>query len=148
MKAQGLSLIELTVGAALMGLLFLSGLQLLSSLFSVQAHLMPSRNALSFEPLLLKTQLQQALQEANTVEVSPEHLSLHFQNQEGAHQVRFQNISHSWALWQDQIQLAHWPISTDRQKPGFTLSSDNLLEITLPTEKTPVRIWLRNYDAT
>ena len=144
MKRKGMSLLELTIGSTLMGLLFMSGLQLLSSLFLVQTHFSPSQNVLNFESLLVKTQLEQALQEAEILNVSIDHLSLHFQNQTGAHQIRFQNTPHSWYLWQDQAQLAHWPVSTVQQKPGFQKSSENLLEIQMPTEKTTLSIWLRN----
>ena len=144
MKTQGMSLIELMVGASLMGLLFMSGLQLLSSLFLVQTHFSPSQNALNFEPMLLKTQLQQALQEAERLEINADHLSLRFQNQTGAHQIRFQQTLHALYLWQDQEQLAHWPIAAIQQKPHFQQSDDHLLEIQMPTEKTSVSIWLRN----
>lgn len=127
-----------------MGLLFMSGLQLLSSLFLVQTHFSPSQNALNFEPLLLKTQLQHALQEAEMLDIQADHLSLRFQNQTGAHQIRFQQTSHSWYLWQDHEQLAHWPIAAIQQTPSFLQSSDHLLEVQMPTEKTSVSIWLRN----
>ena len=91
MKRKGMSLLELTIGSTLMGLLFMSGLQLLSSLFLVQTRFTPSQNVLNFESLLVKTQLEQALQEAEILNVSLDHLSLHFQNQTGEHQIRFQN---------------------------------------------------------
>jgi hypothetical protein len=143
-KLLGISLLELTVGSALMGLLFMSGLQLLSSLFLAQARFSPSQQAFNVEPLFLKTQLQQMLQEAELTDVAGDGLSLHFQNQTGRHQLRFQKVSQSWYLWQDQVQLAHWSVASIQKKPYFQLSTARLLDVQLPMEKTVVSIWLRN----
>jgi hypothetical protein len=140
----GTSLIELTVGAALMGLLFMSGLQLLASLLQVQTHVSSTQTALNIKPLLLKTQLQQALQEAEQLTMSADALTIRFQNQTGTHQLRFQHTPHDWYLWQDQEQLAHWSLAAIQQKPRFQQLGRHLLQIQLPTTQTSVSIWLRN----
>jgi hypothetical protein len=145
-RLPGISLLELTVGSTLMGLLFMSGLQLLSSFFLVQTRVVSSQSALNMEPFLLKTQLQQTLQAVDAVEVSPDHLSLNFQHHAETHRLRFESTPQQWLLWQDQTQLAHWPKASQRQTPGFQQPEANLVELQFPSEKTAISIWLRNIN--
>lgn len=145
-RLPGISLIELTVGSTLMGLLFMSGLQLLSSLFLVQTRVASSQSALNLEPFILKTQLQQILQEVDGIEISPDRLSVSFQHHGQTHRLRFQPTPQHWELWQDQAQLAHWPKVSLKQMPGFQQAETNLLNIHFPSEQTSISIWLRNIN--
>jgi hypothetical protein len=144
MSQQGTSLIELTLGAALMGLLFFSGLQLLSSFFSVQSHLVGSESKLSVEPLLLDVQLQQQLQETMLVELDSSQQVLSFEEAGQSKQLRFQQDSQTWSLWKDARQWAHWSKAAVQNKPHFDLLASNRLAIYLPNEKAPLLVWLRN----
>lgn len=141
---QGISLIELALAAAMMALLFFSGLQLLSTFMTVQQHLSGPENTMAIAPMLLNARLENTLSDAEDVLPDAAKLSLTFQRNHQSYVLHFEAIRNGWNLFLDDQLWAHWPKAMSTTSPGFELSRKNLLTVQLPVQNEPMRVWLRN----
>lgn len=145
-SSKGISLLELTLSASLMGLLFFSGLQMLSGLLTVQARFGSQNAGLSLSSTLLESRLQMLIAGAQNLVVNNENQTLTFTNQGTAETLSFLKTATHWELRYRQKVLGQWPLSTSLVVPHFTLANERLIKVQWPQSQTPLIIWLRNYE--
>jgi hypothetical protein len=144
-KARGVTLLELVVASAMMGLLFFSGLQLLSTLFSVQARLQAPASGIQTAALKRDTGLRLLLQDAQILDITDQGRTLQFQKQEQLQTLRFKpTASGGWRLVSDTHTLGYWKPTSVKSAFRFEQLHDRLLQISLGDPEKPLRIWLRN----
>lgn len=139
---QGVTLLELVVASGLMGILFMSGLELLSSLFRVEARYTHHPDQVLIQPVALEARLRILLQSADHVAVQAQGNALSFQQKQVPHELHFKPLGP-----QSQLMLDEQTLATFKSPPpltSFVLSTSNLITIHFPDGTNPIQIWLRN----
>lgn len=151
MKAvKGVTLLELVVASALTGLLFLSGLQMLSAMFSVHAAVMkPTAQGASWEQVRLQAWLRNTLQDATDLEIVRDGKAVRYRQ---TTELAFKQdpTCGKWLLIrreedQEPQVLFQWK-ALGKQRFAFAWQDGvtGLLDIYMGQNRPSLTLWLRN----